>query len=81
MLERGGRSGGGGGGSRRAAEASPMTPSDDDFDGNETMSMVSNCSDMQTAAQLTDGEYSVFVFLSLCVVVIYDLVCNWQSAN
>jgi len=55
VLERGGR-GGGGGSSRRAAEASTLTPSDDDFDCNETMSVVSNCSDMQTAAQLTDGK-------------------------
>lgn len=52
--ERGGRSAGGGSG-RRAAEASPLSPSDDDFDCNETMSVVSNCSDMQTA-QLTDGS-------------------------
>jgi len=60
VLERGSR-GGGGGGARRAADASPMTPSDDEFDGNETMSMVSNCSDMQTVAQLTDGESSGFI--------------------
>jgi len=55
VAERGGRSGGGGS-SRRAAEASTLTASDDDFDCNETMSVVSNCSDMQTVAQLTDGK-------------------------
>jgi len=70
VLERGGRSGGGSS-SRRAADASPMTPSDDDLDGNETMSMVSNCSDMQTAAQLTDGEFSAFIALHCQFVIIY----------
>jgi len=55
VTERGGRGGGGGSG-RRAADAAAVTPTDEDFDGNETMSVVSNCSDMQTAAQLTDGK-------------------------
>jgi len=77
VTERGGRSAGGGSG-RRAAEASPLSPSDDDFDCNETMSVVSNCSDMQTA-QLTDGRCSCSIVscdfaLSLCNM--YDLVCR-----
>jgi len=57
VIERGGRGGSGGSGRRAAAAdaAATLTPSDDDFDGNETMSVVSNCSDLQTAAQLTDG--------------------------
>jgi len=55
VTERGGRGGSGGSG-RRAADAATMTPSDDEFDGNETMSMVSNRSDLETAAQLTDGK-------------------------
>ena len=58
VAERGGRAGGGGS-ARRAADAAAMTPTDEDFDGNETMSVVSNCSDMQTAAQLTDGKIAV----------------------
>jgi len=57
VTERGGR-GGGGSSARRAAEAATMAPSDDDVDCNETMSVVSNCSDMQTAAQLSDGKHS-----------------------
>jgi len=58
VTERGGRSGAAGSG-RHAADASAMTATDDDADGNETMSVVSNCSDLQTAAQLTDGKCSV----------------------
>jgi len=57
VTERRSRSGGRGGG-RRAAEAATLTPSDDDVDCNETLSVVSNCSDMQTVAQLTDGKHS-----------------------
>jgi len=57
VTERGGRSAAGGGG-RRAADAAALTLTDDDADDNETMSIVSNCSDMQTAAQLTDGKHS-----------------------
>jgi len=61
VTERVGRSGGGGSG-RRAADASTLTPTDDDFDCNETMSIVSNCSDLQTAAQLTDGKLRICGF-------------------
>jgi len=68
VVERGGRSGS----SRRAAEASTLTASDDDFDCNETMSVVSNCSDMQTVAQLTDGECGVLMALQYH----YYLVCK-----
>jgi len=60
VTERGGR-GGSGGSARRAADAATLTQSDDDFDGNESMSVVSNCSDLQAAAQLTDGKCSLSV--------------------
>jgi len=74
VLERGGRDSGGRGGSSRrgatsvGADASTLPPSDDDFDCNETMSVVSNCSDMQTAAQLTDGELVVRGCLNVLLV-------------
>lgn len=67
MTERGGRGGGGGSG-RRAADSAVVTPTDEDFDGNETMSVVSNCSDMQTAAQLTDGKNHYLVHLYVCIL-------------
>jgi len=64
VTERGGR-GGSGGSARRATDAATLSPSDDEFDGNETMSVVSNCSDLQAAAQLTDGKCGLFVALQL----------------
>lgn len=61
MTERG--SGRDSSGRRAAAEAATLTPSDDDADCNETMSVVSNCSDLQTTGQLTDGTCTCSVFV------------------
>ena len=63
VTERGGRGGSGGSGRPAADAAATLTQSDDDFDGNETMSVVSNCSDLQAAAQLTDGKCSLCIAL------------------
>lgn len=44
----------GGGGRRRNGDVAAMQLSDDELDGRDTLSVVSNCSDMQTVRS-TDG--------------------------